>query len=410
MECRTSTGVRYPALTSGLLSLLLVAAVLTALRVRCDALTAHLIAPPSQAFGDLVLNGSALARAALRRPEVLPVIGASEAIRDPSSYQSGRFFADCASGFVTFEIARAGAASLTEAQIVAGLGSLLRGRRIAISFTPSAFDIKRPTLNFYRENYTLLHANQLVFSTDLDLALKSDAADAMLLYARHTPHDPLLTFALRNLAQDTTFHHALYFAVWPLGIVQTAILEAQDRYLTIQHLTKLKRYPHRHSCRDVHYDWPALVQEARAKEAPHNDNNPFGFNNGVWTQMAPTFKTRPLGKRDTFFRNRLRGSEEWDHLDILLRTLTQLGAKPILLGRPMNAAYYDARGVSSAARRSFYRKMRQHAKAYNVPLVDFHEFEDDKYFDSDRYGHTSREGWIYVDKALDDFFHGGVEQ
>jgi aspartate kinase len=50
------------------------------------------------------------------------------------------------------------------------------------------------------------------------------------------------------------------------------------------------------------------------------------------------------------------------------------------------------------------------ARRYNVPLVDFHEVEYEKYFSIDKVPHTGRAGWIYVDRVLDEFYHDDLQR
>ncbi len=102
----------------------------------------------------------------------------------------------------------------------------------------------------------------------------------------------------------------------------------------------------------------------------------------------------------------MENSAEWTDLDIVLRILKDAGAQPLLLGRPMNADYYSAVGISESAQQQFYVKLHQVAQRYDVPVVDFQDHAQDKYFGVDPAPHTSREGWVYVDQAMDAFYHG----
>jgi D-alanine transfer protein len=49
--------------------------------------------------------------------------------------------------------------------------------------------------------------------------------------------------------------------------------------------------------------------------------------------------------------------------------------------------------------------MHELAKAYNFPLLAFREHERDPGFLHDFLDHLSVKGWLYYDKALDDFYH-----
>jgi D-alanine transfer protein len=87
-----------------------------------------------------------------------------------------------------------------------------------------------------------------------------------------------------------------------------------------------------------------------------------------------------------------------------------MGAQPLIMSRPFSAAYWGARGITVQDRQAFYDRLSQVVESYGMPLVDFREHETDKYFNTDASSHTSRKGWIYVDKAMDEFYHGTLRQ
>jgi D-alanine transfer protein len=45
------------------------------------------------------------------------------------------------------------------------------------------------------------------------------------------------------------------------------------------------------------------------------------------------------------------------------------------------------------------------ARAYHVPIVDFADHDMDQDFLSGHHDHLTDKGWLYFDKALDDFTH-----
>ena len=104
----------------------------------------------------------------------------------------------------------------------------------------------------------------------------------------------------------------------------------------------------------------------------------------------------------------MNGSEEWSDLAILLEILKELGAQPLLMSRPINGTLYTAAGISGKAQQTFYARLQSLAGAYAMPLVDFQEYTDDRYFSFDKFSHTSREGWAIVDKTLDAYYHGNI--
>ena len=110
--------------------------------------------------------------------------------------------------------------------------------------------------------------------------------------------------------------------------------------------------------------------------------------------------------RDKGFVERVTNAAEWGDLELLLRVLAKIHAKPLLLSMPLDGKYYDETGVSSSAREAYYKKVRALAQQYHFPLVEFQEHDDDPAFLDRQHTHLTAKGWIFYDRVLDDFFHG----
>jgi D-alanine transfer protein len=152
-------------------------------------------------------------------------------------------------------------------------------------------------------------------------------------------------------------------------------------------------------------DWAALLKRADRDYRSHADNNPFGFDNQAWTTMHARWVLKKKNTmNDEEFRQRVAQTPEWSDLDLLLDGLKDMGAEPLLLSTPLNGGYYDYTGVTYEGRRAYYDKLRTVAAAHGVPVVDFAEHDDDKYFLIDP-GHLSSKGWIYFAQAFDAFYH-----
>jgi D-alanine transfer protein len=65
--------------------------------------------------------------------------------------------------------------------------------------------------------------------------------------------------------------------------------------------------------------------------------------------------------------------------------------------------------VSPSARHVYYEKLEELAQRYHLPLIQFEEHDGDPSFLIAGREHPSPEGWMYYDKALDDFFHATAD-
>jgi D-alanine transfer protein len=392
-------------LLPALLAVLLVAAGLTGGALYAQSVEnryVHVLASQLLRLNDV---GSALQHEALRQPDLLPVYGSSEISREVSGYTAPEVFRAYPTGFAPFEVAKGGVTSLVMAEDIAALGPDLRGKKVIISFTPTMFFAKSVSSSTYAGLFSRLHANELAFSTQLSLATKQAAARRMLDFPKTLDKEPLLRFALERLAGGSPLDLAVYYAVWPLGKLWTAVLELQDHWETLTFIwaspglsPDVDRVP-------AAIDWAALAAEAEQEQMANATNNPYGVEDEIWESHLSHTSPKVVGSVDQIAQEKLRASAEWVDFDILLRILADLGAQPLILSRPVNLAYWQTMGISSDVCQAYYAELQRCAGAYGVPVVDFQAYEADKYFSVDSASHTSRKGWVIIDQVMDDFYH-----
>ena len=97
-------------------------------------------------------------------------------------------------------------------------------------------------------------------------------------------------------------------------------------------------------------------------------------------------------------------------LELLLRVLAKIHARPLLLSMPLDGQNFDQSGVSRSAREAYYSKVRAMAQRYNFALAEFEEHDNDPTFLDSKsfYVHLTAKGWMFYNRVLDDFFHERV--
>jgi D-alanine transfer protein len=373
---------------------------------RFEAERIHALATP--AFIRAMPDRAALQREALRHEDLLPVYGSSELVAvDP--YHAGVLFREYPTGFTIFPVGQQAICSLLHVQKLASAGSALRGKKVVVSYTAETF-FEDPTVkrSWYEGNFSPAHAGELAFSVDLSPEVKRYFARRMLLYPETLDKDPLLRFALEKLADDSPDSRLLYYATLPLGKLRNRILSLQDHRLAVRVLRQTTRpevaNPER---RPGVSDWPALLARADRDYRRRTTTNPFGFDDNVWKIWLGRHMARyqRTPDSDDVLLSKMEAACEWADLDALLRALRELGAEPLVLIVPPNATYLARGGITPRALDLFHAKIRAVAGARGVPVVDFAEHENDKYFFCDQC-HLSSRGWVYYARVLDAFYHG----
>jgi len=375
----------------------LVAAVLFGVRtvaVHCEHATVLSTAP---ALFPLKNQGLAFQRAAACAPNVLPLYASSELTALQVPERANIFFRTAPTGFQVSPAGAGGMAPLNILQKVGALGLDLRGKRLAISLSPGL--TTNPGCKSYDGNFSLMAASEMVFGTALGFELKQQIASRMLECPSSLEKSPLLEFAVRLLASGRWLDRVVFYALWPIGKVQNTVLEMQDHFAALGHIRhKVKAAPRGHL--EI-IDWPKLISKVSAFKPADEDKTEKA--SSLHQQIAP-------GSRDAAFRSRMDTAPGWKDLELLLRALASVHARPLLLSMPFDGQSYDETGISRSARDSYYTRLRALAQRYHFALVEFKGHDEDPAFLYLHKSHLTAKGWIYYDRALDDFFHGRLPQ
>jgi len=340
-------------------------------------------------------QGVVLAQAAMQNATLLPVYGGSELQKDAWG-RAPVFFEKAPTGFAVFAIGKEGTMPLNMLHRVAALGDTVRGKKVVVLLSPTWF--LRPTVHprFYEGNFSTLQAQEFAFNSRIDFALKQEVARHMLEYPSTLWGKPLLRFAVRRLASGTILDRVLYTAAIPLARLENAVLRMQDHLETMSYLRATGPVPAPFHIHERPLDWRQLFADAERKTYNEADADP---------KPEKAFHEIETGG-DAAFADVVAKAHEWSHLDLLFRTLSQLGAKPLLLSPPLNGPYLDRIGIAPGVREGFYTKLQGMAAQYGFALIDFQGHEEDPKFLADRHDHPSVRGWMYYNAALDGFYHG----
>jgi D-alanine transfer protein len=419
-QCWEQTPHLAPALTAMILGVVVLAAFgsyARSLELRSiKALAAdEVVIQVGGKLSPLKNQGTALQQAALETGCLLPIYGSSELNLHPPynrPFHATNLFHDYPTGFTIFPVGKAETTCLIILQKLAAVAPALEGRKVAISVSPFWF-FERPTArpDGYAGNFSPLHAGELTFNTRSSLQLRQDAARRMLQFPATVANRPLLRFALESLADGSPLNLACYDAVLPLGLLHNAILRYQDHWSVVSYLWTHPEW----SASPISprggrpMDWPGLHRQADESYPVHCDNNAFGMDNRTWNRelRQELLQRRNTESNESFLRA-LQRNQEWVDLELLLRALTEYGARPLLLSMPIHGGWYDQCGITYTARRAYYQRLREIGARYHSAVVDFADHDADRTFCRDNIGHLSPRGFVYYSQVLDGFFHDAI--
>lgn len=343
-------------------------------------------------LSDLKLQGVALQKAAFTQPDLLVLYGSSE-LAKPVPNKATEFFEEYPSGFRVFPVGKPGTTSLAIMEKVAALGRYLKGRKVAFSISPSYFLSEKVNQDYYEGNFSALQAQELAFSRHLSPDLKRDAARRMIAYPNTIEGNWTLDFGLRRLAGDSALDRLLYAACWPLGRLGNAVGRAQDH---IEAGLKIAADSDVDSPKPIKIpglNWKEIFRKTSVKVKTTRP------------PVSPRLIKRPKGSMDSVFLKTLKEADEWEDFELLLRTLREMQAVPLLLSMPLHGVDLETTGVSAEARKAYGERLKELATKYQMELVYFGQYDNDPTFFADNLDHPGERGWVILNKVLDDFYH-----
>ena len=375
-----------PHLSSAVIACALAATILCGSRllaIYLEERTIHSTAPRDFFIKN---QGLAFERAAARAPDILLLYGSSELI-DPIPDRASDFFSREPTGFEVCPVGKAGTTSLIVLQKLGALGSALHRRKVAISLSPSSFitPVVRP--DFYAGNFSLPAASGTLFGNALELNLKTEIAKRMLQFPDTLGKDGLLRLAASCLASGRPLDRVALIALWPLGKLQNMILDLQDHFEALVYILGGGK------------PVPNWLRPLSSHRVHLRKGSASGGREAMTTGSLDTIHPA----KDAAFRARVATASEWADLELLFRTLTELRAQPLILSMPIDV--YIAPGVSRSAHEAYYDRMRELARRYHFPLVEFEDHDADPTFLIARREHPTPKGWMYYNRAIDNFFH-----
>jgi len=392
--------IRAPHLSAAFIALASMAVIYWVLfdTLHIERRLAHFTAPQMLEIKDQSLS---LQDEAFGDKDLLPIYGSSE-LRNDSPYAGRIFFSQYPTGFRLFTVGKAGSKTLIIAERIGALGEKVRGKKVVIILSPTWFLARQEARSSYRGNFSALQAEELIFNSPLSQSLKADLAREMLKYSKTLAGHPLLRFELKRLAG---MHHSIEDRlVMELGKSEDGFLALLDRLETTfalsgQMIENVPQLPDVHRHAKTTENWDALVGKAAITSNPEgweSEKDSGGIKLG----------RKLRGEHNASFPAMIDRTDEWKHLVLLMRTLRELGAKPLFINIPLNANAFEEAGVTPEQLKYYYARLRNTVRDFHYPLATFEKYQGDSHFFADSLGHPSAKGWMVFNRTINQFYHG----
>lgn len=364
-----------------------------------------------------------LQRAALHDGRYLLMYGSSELFCCGEPYYATQVYSSLPTGFDVFTVGSIGSGDLQFLEIFGALGGELRGKKLVLSVSPPYFFDRtgiRP--DYYAGNFSPEIAEAFIYST-VALDIREAGARRMRDYPATLKNYPLLRRGVTDLADPTPLHLLEYDALYPLARVESWVFQLQDAYATVKYLQHRPQLLNEKIDPPPVFDWEKLLKNATDTMADRGRLNPFGFPQGEYERDrreepdlmrgALTLYCQGQSNRDgglypypAEWVSNVQNSAEWTDLDLELRVLREVGARPLVYTLPLPGVFDNYTEISRPARAIYYDAFaREMARYPSIAAIDFRQHDEDRFFLTDISAHFSARGWVFVNRALDLFWH-----
>jgi D-alanine transfer protein len=348
-------------------------------------------------------QGTILQEKAMESQDILPVYGSSE-FSAYSEFHPSRIFEGKPSGFAPFLVGRGGTQDIIHALNIAALGDSLKDKKIAIILSAQWFSPEGIAPGYFNQNFSPLHTYRMLYNESLSKSAKQQLSERLLEFTATFDEHPTLQALLNQQVATRQTPSCQSVSLEVKGRIEMAELEARDAAKTI--LLTRQMNPD-YIARNVTTTVPALpawsVLKAKATEQAKaaTQNNKFGILDEYYTEHIQSKLTENQGSAS---KAALYPSPEYQDLELLLQILEDVNAKPLFIIVPVNGPWYDYTGFPAEERQAYYARIETMVRDKDFEVENFVDHEYDAYFLQDIM-HLGWKGWVYVDEALDQFYH-----
>jgi D-alanine transfer protein len=352
--------------------------------------------------------GVLLQREIARAPTIIPVYGSSELAR-ASEFRADEFFAKRPHGFAVAPVGERGTTLLNTLQQIGAVGKAFAGRKVIVLVSPRDFlrvnEQSEARRKEYAGNYSRLQAQSVIFGADFDLAFKRRVAARLLRFPEVLEDDPVLRFALNRLVNGGLVQRAGYYLAAPLGRLQMEVSGWADAVSVLELLARRPSLSQAVPAVPQPIDWGNLADSAMRIYRPRAGHNPAGFEDAYWNEFDRHYLRLRGRGTDSNVGAALERSPRWTDLGLIVEGLKKMGAKPLVLTLPLPSQFYFSYlGLSPSVWQIYYKKLRSIVGAAGGRITTFEANDLDPFLLRDEV-HPSPEGWILLDRAIDEFAH-----
>jgi D-alanine transfer protein len=301
-------------------------------------------------------------------------------------------------GFIPYLVGESGLSTIHHILKIVDLGHSIRGQKIVFLVEPLYFITDNPHSYLIDRGFSPLHVYYFIFESQMNRKLKSEIAKS-LLKSEKFYGDPVLMCLLRNLSKKNP-NKSIKELIEPIGYGIFNFLEQIDRInayqLIIAHQSAYKpNVPNRA------LNWNDLMKRAEKDGQKACQSNNFSIDDFRYNEHI---RYHLNSSRNEAKNKKYLSLEQIQDFQLLLDVCKEFNLKPLFIIMPVNGFWYDYTGLPKKVRYQFRNQITQMIQKAGFEYADFSSHEYEKYFLRDT-KHIGWKGWVYIDQAMDRFYH-----
>lgn len=315
-----------------------------------------------------------------------------------------KFFNNKKDGYQVNLIGKAGSKSLVHAIDFGALGSKLKGQKVVFILSPQWFVKGGTTENTLEARTSEFQVDEFLLNPEIPMSEKQYVANRILNISKKKPNKDFES--MRNFCKlysnNNMSTKILKVLAMPYYWSRYELLSIKEEMMSYKVLINNKRntiigykFPSK-----ANFDWESELDKAVQNARMHSTNE-FAIADNSLKYMT---KGNLAKFKDSMKNKSYDVSPEYNDFKLLLNVCKKEGIKPLIVSVPVNGKWYDYCGFSKNDRQIYYKNVNNIIKQYGFDEADFSNHEYDDYFLTDG-SHLGWKGWIYVDKAIDQYYH-----
>lgn len=346
-------------------------------------------------------QGIMLQEMSLERKDNIQIYGSSELGTGIIPSNPAHFFQDKKDGFQINFIGRGYCQSLVHAMNIEALNKNLKDKKVVILISPQWFNKNGLTPAALNMNFSELQFYSIMFNKRITKDMKIYIAKRLDYLLSETADFKNERIFASLYSSDNIFSKALLGTLIPYYKFRCYTLSIKDKINTLKVLNQYKNQKQIISPKSTQINWKQELENEEVIAKKDTNNNIYGIQNQYYEKyIKSVYKTlKNSSKGESFLQ-----SPEYDDFKFLLDVCKNNDIDPLFIIVPINGPWYDYTGFEEGNREGYYKKITEMIASYKFKYEDLSKYEYEKYFLKDVM-HLGWKGWLYVDKAIDRYYH-----